>query len=61
MRRANYIFITKSDGHPPQKLLDVIAKYHPDTTPVLCTHAPRSLVGLGEGTASLGLEALKDA
>jgi tetraacyldisaccharide 4'-kinase len=60
MRRANYVFITKSDGHPSPKLLETIRKYHPGLDPILCTHKPQRLVCL-TGGPDLELEALQGA
>ncbi len=58
MKRADYIFITKSDGAPPRALLETIAKYGPTGNPIICAHVPKSLNAL-DGSNVEPLEILK--
>jgi len=43
MRRASYVFLTKSDGRPDPQLRATIDKYRPGTDLIECTHAPKYL------------------
>jgi tetraacyldisaccharide 4'-kinase len=43
MRRASYIFLTKSDGKPDPALEKRIREIRPGTELIECTHAPRHL------------------
>lgn len=43
LRRANYVFITKSDGAPPAPLLAQISTHAPKVSPIVCAHVPQAL------------------
>jgi tetraacyldisaccharide 4'-kinase len=43
LKRASYIFLTKSDGEPDEELEAMIRKYKPDTELIECTHQPKYL------------------
>jgi tetraacyldisaccharide 4'-kinase len=43
LRRANYIFLTKSDGNRDVELEATIAKYKPDADVIECAHRPKYL------------------
>lgn len=60
LRRSSYVFITKSDGSPTEELLDVIKKYAPNTSPIVCAHEPKMLVSLTD-ESTLPLEKLRNA
>lgn len=49
LKRASFIFITKSDGRPPAELLEKIKKHAPHVRPIVCTHVPKGLNSL-DGT-----------
>jgi tetraacyldisaccharide 4'-kinase len=63
LRRASYVFITKSDGHPPEHLLRQIAEVAPGRTPIVCTHSPVAIYPLGsaEPLQALPLSRLQGA
>ena len=46
LRRADYIFITKSDGTPSEELLSLLKLYAPKLTPIVCAHQPKFLRAL---------------
>ena len=59
MKRASYIFLTKSDGEPDPELVDTIRHHHPKIEIIECTHQPRYLQNIKTGeqlpvTALLG-------
>jgi tetraacyldisaccharide 4'-kinase len=58
MRRASYVFLTKSDGHADPELVAQIRHYLPDTDMIECRHGPRYLQEVN-GTVRLELDALK--
>lgn len=58
MRRANYVFVTKSDGKPDAELLATIRQHHPKVDVIECAHAPKYLQSL-DGSQRLELTALK--
>lgn len=43
LRRANYIFLTKSNGRRDQELEAQIARYKPDADVIECVHRPKYL------------------
>ncbi len=43
LRRASYIFLTKSDGVPDPALVEKINQYRPGTELIECTHRPQHL------------------
>lgn len=50
MKRANYIFITKSDGQPDGELQAMIERYNPRAEVIECAHRPKFLQEInGEG------------
>lgn len=49
LRRAHYIFLTKSTQEPDPDLLARIRTYNPDAGIIECTHAPRYLQDLYTG------------
>lgn len=60
LRRSSYVFITKSDGAPTQKLLNQIKKYAPNASPIVCAHEPKMLVSL-DGSRTFPLQTLQGA
>jgi len=49
MKRASYIFLTKSDGEPDPELVDTIRHHHPKVEIIECTHQPRYLQNIKTG------------
>lgn len=49
MKRASYIFLTKSDGEPDPELVETIRKHHPKVEIIECTHQPRYLQDIRTG------------
>ena len=49
MKRASYIFLTKSDGEPDPELVETIRKHHPKVEIIECTHQPRYLQDIKTG------------
>lgn len=43
LKRASYIFLTKSDGQPDAELEGLIRRYRPDIDLIECRHRPRHL------------------
>ncbi len=43
MRRASYVFLTKSDGQEDAGLTELIETHRPGTDVIECTHAPKHL------------------
>lgn len=60
LRRSSYVFITKSNGTPPDELLSAIKAYAPHTSPIVCAHVPKVLVAL-DGQTTLPLQKLHGA
>jgi tetraacyldisaccharide 4'-kinase len=59
LRRANYIFLTKSDGIRDPELEATIARYKPDADIIECAHRPQYLQRLdAEPGAAAGREPL---
>lgn len=58
LRRASYIFLTKSDGRPDPELIQTIRTHHPDVDLIECTHRPRHLESL-DRTQREPLDALR--
>lgn len=58
MRRASYVFLTKSDGSPDEQLAAVIEANRPGTDVIECTHAPKAL-GAVHGESAMPLESLR--
>lgn len=44
--RADYIFLTKCDGDPPEKLIRKIRRYNKTAEILQCTHGPKHLQGV---------------
>ena len=47
LRRASYIFLTRSNGKPDRELEALIEQYKPDAEIIECTHRPRFLKEVG--------------
>jgi tetraacyldisaccharide 4'-kinase len=60
LRRASYIFITKSSGESNAKLIDRIRRYNRTAEIIECTHKPLHLQNIYTGE-QLPLERLRDA
>ena len=58
IRRASYVFITKSDGKPDPELSNLIHEYKPEAEIIECTHMPQYLQEVN-GEGRLELTALK--
>lgn len=43
MKRASYVFLTKSDGSGPGEIASVIERYKPECEIIECTHKPQFL------------------
>lgn len=46
LKRASYVFLTKSDGTPDPAIEAKIKSYHPDVEIIECAHKPQFLVNL---------------
>ncbi len=60
LKRASYIFLTKSDGIPDPKLDCIIRTYNPSAEIIECSHKPSALVDFRTGDRS-DLDVLKGA
>lgn len=49
LKRASYIFLTKSDGEKDPELEHLIRTYNPTAEIIECAHKPSSLVAFNEG------------
>jgi tetraacyldisaccharide 4'-kinase len=49
MRRASYVFLTKSESEPGEGLLEVLHKYRPESEWIECTHRPKYLQPVFDG------------
>ena len=49
LKRASYIFLTKSDGTPDPALENLIRQYNPDVELIECAHQPQYLQAVGSG------------
>jgi tetraacyldisaccharide 4'-kinase len=49
LRRASYVFLTKSDGKPNASLEAIIHKHKPDAELIECAHEPKYLEDVGSG------------
>jgi tetraacyldisaccharide 4'-kinase len=49
LRRASYVFITKSDGRPDDELRATIAEHHPEVEVIECAHRPKYLQSVNNG------------
>ena len=58
MRRASYVFLTKSEESPSRDLLEVLGKYRPEKEWIECTHRPKYLQTVF-GKEEISLEWLK--
>ncbi len=58
IRRASYVFLTKSDGRTDMELESLIRRYKPDTDIIECTHRPQYLQSL-DGSERLELSWLR--
>ncbi len=59
LKRASYVFLTKSDGQPDRELERTIRKYKPEGEFIECTHRPQFLQLLENGRRE-ELAALQD-
>lgn len=60
LSRASYIFLTKSDGHRDEALLEMIREHNPNAEIIECAHRPQYLQLVG-GEERLPLDALDGA
>jgi tetraacyldisaccharide 4'-kinase len=60
LKRASYVFITKSDGNDSSALREKIWQHKPDVDIIECTHRPTKLSRI-HGTDEMGLDVLKGA
>ncbi|MCC5806833.1 MAG: tetraacyldisaccharide 4'-kinase [Opitutales bacterium] len=58
MRRASYVFLTKSDGSVDEALAAAIETHRPGTDVIECTHAPKLLRAV-HGAEEMPLDALR--
>ncbi len=49
LRRASYVFLTKSRGHRDEELEAVIRRFNPDVEIIECAHQPQYLQRIGNG------------
>ena len=59
LKRASYVFITKSDGVRDEALENTIKKYHPSVEIIECAHKPQHLKSINNGSEDIALEELK--
>ncbi len=59
LKRASYVFLTKSDGRRDKELEELIHRYNPGVDIIECAHRPQYLQRFG-GEERLPLEALRD-
>jgi len=59
LRRASYVFITKSDGHRDHELEDTIRSHNPDADIIECAHVPKYLQRVNNGDERQDLIFLK--
>jgi tetraacyldisaccharide 4'-kinase len=50
IKRASYVFLTKSDGHRDMQLEALIQKHKPGVDIIECTHRPQFLQSVSDGT-----------
>lgn len=60
LRRASYVFLTKSDGVADPELEATIRKYHPKVEIIECAHKPQYLKSFNNSCDLIPIEALKD-
>jgi tetraacyldisaccharide 4'-kinase len=53
LRRASYIFLTKSDGQPDESLLEMIRSHNSAAEIIECSHTPQYLRYVGGGDPAL--------
>jgi tetraacyldisaccharide 4'-kinase len=56
LRRANYVFLTKSNGRRDAELESLIARYNPSADIIECAHRPQYLRRVGAGPAEAGAQ-----
>ncbi len=56
LRRASYVFLTKSDGQPDEELRQIISQNHPEVEIIECAHRPKHL----QSVNGLGIRPLAD-
>jgi tetraacyldisaccharide 4'-kinase len=54
LRRASYVFLTKSDGQRDLELEELIQRYNPGVNVIECAHRPKFLQRLGPGPGEGG-------
>ncbi len=59
LRRASYVFITKSDGQPDGEVRETIARHHPEVEIIECAHRPKYLQSVNNGGGRRPLEELR--
>jgi tetraacyldisaccharide 4'-kinase len=59
LRRASYVFITKSDGRADGELRETIRQFHPEVEVIECTHRPTYLQSINNGGQRRPLEDLR--
>ena len=59
LKRASYVFLTKSDGEPDPELEQKIRRYKPDADLIECSHKPRYLQPITANGSSVPLSWLK--
>ena len=60
LKRASYIFLTKSDGQRDEALLELIREHNSEAEIIECAHRPQYLQAVG-GEGAIALEALQGA
>jgi tetraacyldisaccharide 4'-kinase len=60
LSRANYVFLTKSDGKQDEVLLELIREHNPKAEIIECAHQPQFLQSIEDGKRS-SLDILKGA
>lgn len=58
LKRASYIFLTKSDGSPDEELEALIKNHRPETDLIECTHQPKHFQSVF-GTEEMPLEMIR--
>jgi tetraacyldisaccharide 4'-kinase len=60
LRRASYVFLTKSDGHRDPELEETIRTHNPDVDIIECAHVPKFLQRVNDGNERQDLIFLKN-
>jgi len=59
LRRASYVFITKSESQADGELRETIRQYHPEVEVIECAHRPTYLHSINNGSTRLSLDDLR--